>query len=305
VRRAQLQTLERLTELQRAALRCAEARGPRKAVNPGDDRPHIHAAARLSAEYDFELIGCGSTRLAVDASAVAPGTVAKIAFEPHGLVFNLSEAALWLVFPDELRQHLAPVVQLAPSLVAFQERLKPVSPTLIDVEQNPAKAQRAFARSFDKYGDQVAAIQVALGQGVPPNRRMDNHGIRRDGRLVICDYGERFEPFEAIWAWVLDRLQAGPLLTDDTERALFEETIMTSLGGFSVRWRPSLLWLIERAGLRPRAAVYPCPCGRSRPARECLADSCGLWRDAASWQLEESQKYRARPGGALAAALAS
>lgn len=301
----QLGTLARLGELQRDALRCAEARGPRKPVEDlAADRPHVRAATRLAAEHGFGLIGCGSTRFAVDAAEVQPGTVAKIAFETHGLVFNLNEAALWLVFPDELREHLAPVAQITPSLVALQERLEPVSPTLVEVERDPAKAERELEKSLAEYGDRVAEIQVALGQGVPPVRRMDNHGLRRDGRLVICDYGERFEPFEAIWAWVLDRLKEGALITDERERERFEETVTGSLGGFSVRWRPALLWFILAAGLRPGRAVYACLCGSDRPSRDCLADDCGLWRDAASWQREEACKYWVRPDPSTALARA-
>ena len=293
-------SLGRLAALQRDALRhmgrdreLLSARAEREGKKPS----HVWGleADRLAAKHGFEALGCGSTRLAVAADCVWPGAVAKVAFEPRGLVYNLNEAALWITLPDEIKTHLAPALGISPQLVCLMERLEPVVPSLVDLARGPADA---FACPYDdgeesitpEHIEAVATVQERIGQGRPVLIRANNHGVRpgTDGHFVLCDYGERWPAPEPTWAWLVGELQARrglQPLDDDAQRehwAWVLDEIDSDRLHSALDPRPSFLSLMRRAGFRLGAtSTQSCLCGSGRPLATCVDDDCVLNVDAA------------------------
>ena len=273
----------RLAELQRAALKSTATRPPTRRAPLADGRPHIEAVERLTARYGFELVGCGSTRFAVK---VPRGVVGKVAYHPRGLVYNINEAALWLMFTDDLRAAVAAPRAISSALVLLQDQLEPISPTLVEIARDPGRYTDLVA-AWREHAEDVAAVQEALGHGRPHlgRVRMDNHGRDADGRIVLCDYGERFVPYEPSWAWALDRLtRAEPrmLALHDTERERFVSAVVRR-GEFPCEPRPTIRALVRRTGLRTAAGRDGCPCATQTEEHSGDGGDCELDADALDW----------------------
>lgn len=178
----------------------------------------VERAVALADAHGFQAVGCGSTRLAVE---VAGDTVAKVAFDLRGVIYNLQEATAWLWVADELRAHLAPCVALAPSLVLFQERLEVLGPTLIETMRRDTLQERT--ETLHRFHGEIEDLRFSLGfEATTDGVRLDNYG-QRDGQIVLLDYAERWPPFEVAWGWVLDQLDEGPVRLDQRGRAAFWE----------------------------------------------------------------------------------
>jgi hypothetical protein len=257
---------------------------PEMATREGSDYEDLLLRAVARAEADgHAVLGAGSSRMAVETNL----GVAKLAYDYRGLVWNLQEAAAWLVLPRRMRAHLAPGVVLAPGLVLVQERVEPLSPTLIESLRRDTSTVRAAA--VQEYADAINGAWVAFGfGGAGDTVRLDNWGLH-EGRVVTSDYGEIWRPLEPVWAWLLHRLREGPshggakfplrpVRLDRAERArLYRAFGRREVPGVA---RPTVLALAERAGLRP-PPDGPCPCGSRDVERfaDC-ARECGFCGDA-------------------------
>jgi hypothetical protein len=257
---AQLEALERL---QAELLRTLERGGA--GVHP---QPYLEKAIGIAGRHGFEVIGGGSSRIAIPLGDVA----AKLAWQPEGLLLNLNEAVTWLAADPKIRRYFTPGILLSPALVLLQERVEVCGPPLIDYiglsteEERQLDLERKL--EHDGWKNDIVRLKAALGIKVDGTRwhRLDNFGIRENGRLVAIDFGEKWQPIEACWEIVLRRLENGPLpLTARSVKWLERETLAFSRDPNRARRLDCVgrfpLWaFLERAGASPRE-TDPCPCG--------------------------------------------
>lgn len=230
--------------------------------------------------------GCGSTRLGIDVgTAWQTPAIAKLAYDYCGPMFNLQEAATWLAFPERLRRHMAPTLVLTPKLVLIQRRVEVLGPTLpqtLDRASSFAEADAATsperAQVLDQYERRITDALEVLGfpGGSVVIRRLDNWGVH-NGEVVSIDTAEKWRPMWPVWAYLLKRLDDGPVWLDQDERKRLYRYFKR--GKFAAVNRPTVWNLAERAGIKA-AKADPCPCGRAGPFGDCDRP-CKLFVDAA------------------------
>jgi hypothetical protein len=272
---------------------------------PTGPEPYLKEAIRIAHRHGFEVIGGGSSRIAVPFE----DKVAKVAWWEEGLRLNLQEAVVWLAVDPQTRRYFAPCILLAPTFVLLQEHVEVCGPPLTDCLAVSKKRERELAtnrdREFERRKVEILELKMAIypdppggsdaeqtarrihelarGIGISPDPdfkvgsreiRLDNFGIRANGDLVAIDFGEKWEPIEACWEIVLRRLEDGPLpLTTATTEWLEAEMLALSTDPDRAR---RLRWVtdLDRMAFLSRAGVWPldtdpCPCGSGATYGEC------------------------------------
>ena len=265
-------------DLQVSALReCVElARGfpSNRSEALAYDGRHLDVLREISERHGFEFLGAGSTRFAVKTDC---GSVAKLAWQPFGLLQNLYGAALWISSPLSVQRHLCPALEYTSFGALLQQFADPISPRNTSSEEfRSFELKVTNGKAAIAHLDEINVLQEACDgpQRTIWDVRLDNYGRMPDGRLVAIDYGHT-PPFEIASGWVLRRSKSKNLALTaptcsrfraDLDKASTDDKAL-GLFGFDA----TIGDLTERAGWPDFAD--PCICGKGRPYGECHASS--------------------------------
>jgi hypothetical protein len=88
-----------------------------------DPDPDPVRALELCTAAGAEILGIGRSRIAL---AYAPAQVAKLAWRELGIAENAVEERVWAAADQDLRQVLAPIIELQDSGILIQSRCQPI-----------------------------------------------------------------------------------------------------------------------------------------------------------------------------------